>query len=286
MLAQDFFDHLTRLTGKGGPPLSVAFSGGGDSTALLFIVCAWAKLRARPVFALIVDHGLRTGSNEEARLAAKRAQAMGAKAKILRWEGVKPDTGIQEKARHARYELLGEACRQSGSVQLLLGHTRDDQAETLFMRAQKQSGWRGFAGMRSRRLAPIWPELYGVEIVRPLLDVSREELRRFNVENSLEFIDDPSNENHKFARIRARTALAKMPETKDQFLCTATHAQKCLSEEKNKIKTFLGEHVTIHEWGGRFSRKESTGRKFKIGTSNSKISNPCSVWRSASYPVR
>ncbi|PHR91222.1 MAG: tRNA lysidine(34) synthetase TilS [Robiginitomaculum sp.] len=250
MLVQEISDHLTRVAGKNGPPLSVAFSGGGDSTALLFIVCEWAKRQARPVFALIVDHGLREGSGKEAELAAKRAQAMGAQAKILRWEGVKPDTGIQEKARQARYKLLGETCRQLGSVQLLLGHTRDDQAETLFMRAQKHSGWRGFAGMGIRRLAPIWPELYAVEIMRPLLDVSRDELRRFNAENHLEFIDDPSNENHKFARIRARTALAKMPEVKDQFLCTAMHAQKCLREEKNKIKTVLAAHVKIHKWGG------------------------------------
>lgn len=256
MLTQRFFQNLTELIRvksiQGDAiPFAVAFSGGGDSMALLSLACEWAKQNAnKKVVALIVDHGLREGSAQEAEVAAMRAQAIGAHAKILNWVGEKPNTAIQEKARQARYALMGEACRHMGITQLLLGHTSDDQAETLFMRAQKQSGWRGFSGMQVRKTSPIWPELYNVEIVRPLLDASRGELRAYNGENNLDYIDDPSNEDRKYARVRARAALADMPDVKALFLNTAVQAQKCRIEEKKALKAFINAHVTFYDWGG------------------------------------
>ena len=182
--------------------IAVAFSGGGDSTALLSLMLEKAK--GTKITALIVDHGLREGSVDEAKLAAQRAQDMGARTEILTWQGEKPETGIQEKARLARYGLLGAACRRLSVDTLLLGHNQDDQAETILMRQQKNSGWRGLAGMKEKTKAPLWPQLYGITVERPLLGATRAALREYNKKNNLPYIDDPSNEDRAFTRIQAR----------------------------------------------------------------------------------
>ncbi|PHR57665.1 MAG: tRNA lysidine(34) synthetase TilS [Robiginitomaculum sp.] len=250
MLTQTVHNTLSQLIDGHSNSIAVAFSGGGDSAALLSFVCKWAKTHNKNVFALIVDHGLRDASVGECIAAAKTAAEMGAQAHILNWDGPKPTSALQEKARYARYALLGHACRELGCTQLLLGHTQDDQAETLFMRVKMQSGWRGYAGMRMRAQSPIWPALYDIEVLRPLLGITRVELREYNAQNEVPYIDDPSNENHKFARVRVRAQLAKLPEIKTQFTLTAKHAQACLAEEKEKIRAVLAEYLTSYPWGG------------------------------------
>ncbi|MBL4869629.1 MAG: tRNA lysidine(34) synthetase TilS [Robiginitomaculum sp.] len=259
MLGKILPQQFSEFIDKDKKPLAIAFSGGGDSTALLYAILEWVKCNdpknepeneTREIIALIVDHGLRAGSDDEAKLAAKRARHMGAKTEILTWVGDKPDTAIQEKARNARYALLGDACRRLGLTQLFLGHNQDDQAETVYMRAQKGSGWRGMAGMSTRRYAPLWPALYGVDIIRPLLGVSREDLRCFNARKNLAYIDDPSNENQKFARIRIRETLATMPDIKQQLLRVGAASQEKLAEEIQAISLFLFRSAHILEWGG------------------------------------
>ncbi len=252
-------DQLNAPTNK---PLAIAFSGGGDSTALLYGAINWARLRGLPPpQAFIVNHGLRQGSGDEAKLAAKRAQAMGVAAKVLHWRGPKPKTAIQEKARLARYTLLGEACRAHDCALLLLGHNRDDQAETVLMRAEKSSGWRGFAAMAGRTHAPLWPALYGIAVLRPLLDFSRAEIRAFNRDNNLSFIDDPANTNLAFGRIKARTKLGPYPEITDELVKTAHAAQILLGEERSRIAAFIETHIRIHNWGGLSTPRNNLSAK-------------------------
>lgn len=251
MLTEKLAPHFSSLIQKDKRPIAIAFSGGGDSTALLYLLLEWIRSKgSREVFALIVDHGLRAGSGEEAKISVKRARDMGAKVEILTWEGAKPSTAIQEKARNARYALLGDACRRLGVGQLFLGHNQDDQAETIYMRIQNQTGWRGMVGMGPRKISTLWPELYGVEVVRPLLSVSRDELRRFNQENELAYIDDPSNEDQKFTRIRTRETLTETPEIKQQLLRVSAAAQEKLRDEIHTVCLFIFRSAHILEWGG------------------------------------
>ena len=251
MLAEKLAPHFSSLIQKDKRPLAIAFSGGGDSTALLYSLLEWVRSNdPRDVFALIVDHGLREGSGEEAQISAKRARDMGAKVEILKWEGAKPSTAIQEKARNARYALLGDVCRRLGIGQLFLGHNQDDQAETIYMRIQNKTGWRGMAGMGPCKMSTLWPELYGVEVVRPLLGISRNELRRFNQENKLAYIDDPSNQDQKFTRIRTRDTLAEMPEIKQQLLRVGVSAQEKLRDEIHTVCLFIFRSACFLEWGG------------------------------------
>jgi len=248
------FFKLTALVEAGSKPLAVAFSGGGDSTALLSLVLKWSK--AQPVHALIVDHGLRANSAKEAKLAQSRATALGAHAHILRcqWPNKKsdsvPKTAIQEKARNARYQLLGDACRGLGADVLLLGHNQGDQAETVLMRQDTGSGWRGLAGIKPRGWAPIWPALHGVNIVRPTLSCGRDELRSYNKNNGLQWISDPSNSNTSFARIRAREHLSKHPNEKQNLLTISKSAAEILGQEQAELSNFIQAHTKSYDWGG------------------------------------
>jgi tRNA(Ile)-lysidine synthase len=248
MLTDGLSDHIKTLAGEGDEPLAVAFSGGGDSTALLALLRE--HLPHREITALIVDHALRDGSDEEAALAAKRAVELGAKVEILKWENDRPQTGIQEKARFARYGLMGDACRRLGIAKLFLGHSRDDQAETVWMRREKGSGWRGLAGMQTVIEAPIWPELWGVKIIRPLLNETRDGLRAYNQEQGLEYIDDPSNENLRFRRIQARQYFAHDKTLIDKIIVISDEAQERLHFEKRGVRDFVDHHCEVHGWGG------------------------------------
>ena len=254
MLSEGLNERLQHLAedGAGGhdQPIAVAFSGGGDSTALLHLVLTAVEGQGRDVHALIVDHKLRRGSGVESKLAFDRARAMGAQPTLLKWIHDNPSTGIQEKARNARYRLMGDACRRLGIRKLFLGHNEGDQAETVLMRKRMSSGYRGLAAMKERVLAPVWPELRGVEVVRPLLGETRDDLRTYNKSLGLEYIEDPANNNTGFERVRLRQELLNEPGLTEAMLALGTQAQAQLIAEQKTVSNFLDEHVDVFDWGG------------------------------------
>jgi tRNA(Ile)-lysidine synthase len=180
------------------PELAIAVSGGRDSLALALLAHDWANARGGRVVALIVDHGLRPESPAEARITHDRLTARGIAAEILPWIGTKPRSGLQEAARQARYDLLLQACRRNGIVHLLTAHHADDQNETIRMRAARNSGPDGLAGMA----AMIEPA--EARVLRPLLGVSRERLTATMLTRDMTWIDDPSNLDLRFERARLR----------------------------------------------------------------------------------
>jgi tRNA(Ile)-lysidine synthase len=180
------------------PVLAVAVSGGRDSLCLAVLAHAWAAARGGAVVGLIVDHGLRASSAEEAEVAHRLLAGHGIDAEILRWPGDKPRHGIQEEARAARYDLLLEACRRRGILHLLVAHHAGDQAETVAMRAARRSGPDGLAGMAA--LA----EQRNARVLRPLLTVPRDRLTATLVACGIVWFDDPSNTDPRFERARLR----------------------------------------------------------------------------------
>lgn len=174
--------------------LAVAVSGGGDSMALAMLL----EKAGHDFVALTVDHGLRDGSAAEARQTAAFFAARNIPHRLLVWEGDKPETNLQERARDKRYELLTAACHAEGCGILALGHNLEDQAETFWMRLAHGSGLDGLAGMASAR------DVAGIRIIRPLLGFPRAELRDFCRAEGVPYADDPSNENEKFLRVRLR----------------------------------------------------------------------------------
>lgn len=183
--------------------VALAVSGGGDSMALMWLAAGWAKETRQPprLSVLAVDHGLRQGSAEEADWVAGQARELGLDAAVLAWQGAKPATGVQARAREARYELLIGWCVDHGAGALVTAHSLDDQAETFMMRLARGSGVDGLAGMRASREDRV-------AILRPLLAVGRARLRRTLVEAGVRWLEDPSNSDPRFERVRWRKALA------------------------------------------------------------------------------
>jgi tRNA(Ile)-lysidine synthase len=126
--------------------------------------------------------------------------SLGIAAEILLWNDAKPASRIQEVARTARYRLLFDACRRRGIVHLLVAHHAGDQSETIAMRAARASGPDGLAGMAAL------VEHRAARLLRPLLEVPRERLTATLAARGVAWIDDPSNEDRRFERVRVRQA--------------------------------------------------------------------------------
>jgi tRNA(Ile)-lysidine synthase len=183
--------------------IGVAVSGGPDSLALLFLA---AEARPLKVEAATVDHALRPESRAEAEMVAGVCERIGVPHRILTatW-GEKPETAIQERARIMRFRLLGDWARERELDALLTAHTLDDQAETLLMRLSRGAGVKGLAGMRRVSRPPNGD----IAVVRPLLGWRHSELEAVCAAAGVEPVQDPSNEDERFERVRFRTAIGQ-----------------------------------------------------------------------------
>ena len=152
----------------------------------------------RKILVATVDHGLRAEAAEEARWVASEAAALGLAHRILAWTGEKPATGLQERAREARYRLLVDLARETSASHLLTAHTLDDQAETILMRMARGSGLAGLSGMAAER------DRRGIRHLRPLLDCPKATLVDLCTREGWRFVTDPSNRDERFARVRWR----------------------------------------------------------------------------------
>jgi tRNA(Ile)-lysidine synthase len=192
-------EHLAETAFDPDAPrrVGVAVSGGGDSMALL------TALAARyDVAAVTVDHGLRPEAAAEAAFVARYCARIGVPHSTLRWKRADTAGNLMDQARRARLRLIGAWARGQGLAHVALGHTSDDQAETFLMRLAREAGLEGLSGMRARF------EAEGVAWHRPFLRTSRAALRDWLTTRNVAWLDDPSNDNDRFDRVKARKALA------------------------------------------------------------------------------
>ncbi len=198
-LAADFAQAMARLA----PParLGLAVSGGSDSMALMALAAAW---KGAQLHVATVDHGLRREAAQEAQMVAQAAQRLGLPHNVLHWQGWDRRGNLQDAARNARRALLADWAQREGLGAIALGHTRDDQAETVLMRLARGSGVDGLAAMAAYQQAD------GLVWLRPLLEVSRAQLRDWLRAHGLSWADDPSNDDPGFDRIKARQIRAAL----------------------------------------------------------------------------
>jgi tRNA(Ile)-lysidine synthase len=201
------------------PHIAVACSGGADSMALALLLHDWTRSVGGRLTALTVDHRLRPESGSEARQVAHWLGRRGIAHETL----VRPDTpltgNLQAAARRLRYDLLSSWCRERGVLHLALAHHREDQAETLLLRLARGSGVDGLAAM-----APV-SETAAVRLLRPLLAVPKARLAATLDAVGQAHVEDPSNENPAFGRVRLRGAaavLAREGLTPERLAATAT----------------------------------------------------------------
>ncbi|HEX6872656.1 MAG TPA: tRNA lysidine(34) synthetase TilS [Micromonosporaceae bacterium] len=191
----------TATAGLTGPVL-VACSGGADSLALAAAAAFVAPRAGWRAGLVTVDHQLQDGSAQRAQAVARWARGAGLDPVVVTTVRVDDGPGGPEAAaRQARYDALVAAAREHDARHVLVGHTRDDQAETVLLALLRGGGLRGLAGMPAAR------DLGGVTLLRPLLGLSRARVRQAGQALGLRPWDDPHNVDPSFARTRARTLL-------------------------------------------------------------------------------
>ncbi len=192
--------HLEKL--GAGDSLLVAVSGGADSLALASAVIAESKdLLLRPI-AVTIDHQLQDGSAAQAARVVEQLQKLGYVDVISRKVIVDQSSGLESGARDARYAALHEIATEMNASQIYLGHTRDDQAETVLLGLARGSGARSLSGMAS----------VNGKIIRPLLNVTRELTEQVCRDLDIEIWNDPHNLNQDFSRVRVRTRVLPVME--------------------------------------------------------------------------
>lgn len=182
--------------------LIIAVSGGGDSMALAAAVAFEAPRQGLTAKAVIVDHGLQTGSAEVAANALSSCQELNLAAELVRVKVVNTGQGVEAAAREARYAALEKARQAVGASWILLGHNLEDQAESVLLGLSRGSGLKSISGM----------ELMDPErrLLRPFLTLARDALRQACVDQGLKYWDDPHNQDESFTRVRIRRLLAEL----------------------------------------------------------------------------
>lgn len=200
---------VDRFSSPPDHPIALAVSGGSDSLALLFAAHTWAKREERDLIAFTVDHRLRPEAAHEAERVAEICQDLGVTHQVLKW--TEPH-GTQSAARYARYRLLGAAMRAVKARCLLTGHTFDDVVETTFIRRRHGVRDAMAVGPIPAAPLPVWPLGYGITVLRPLLTQRRKQLRAYLHALGRDWINDPSNMDPKFERVRVRQFLSRHSE--------------------------------------------------------------------------
>lgn len=181
--------------------IGIAVSGGGDSMALLHLAYRVTQQTGQKLTAMTVDHGLRPESAAEAAGVAAFCKKLDIPQVTLKWTGWEETGNLQSAARDARYQLMADYAKTQNIDAIMLGHTVDDGAENFLMRLARSAGPDGLGTMNTRFARN------GITWLRPLWQASREELREYLRRHAVGWVDDPSNDDSKYERVKARKIL-------------------------------------------------------------------------------
>jgi len=192
-----FLENLTA-----GDSAIVAVSGGADSLALAYALIKEAPELAITLIAVTVDHQLQTGSGDQAKQVQEQLKSMGYQEVIIEKVSVVEKSGVEADARTARYAALDAIAHAYGASQIFLGHTRDDQAETVLLGLARGSGTRSLSGMAT----------INGKYARPFLQLTRVQTVAACDEAAITPWNDPHNANEKFSRVRVRNKVMPVME--------------------------------------------------------------------------
>jgi tRNA(Ile)-lysidine synthase len=179
---------------EAGDCILVAISGGADSLALAHALSVEAPPLAIRVVGVTIDHQLQSASGEQANKVITQLLSMGITENEISKVSVEISQGLEASARKARYEALDKCAEKYGAVAIYLGHTRDDQAESVLLGLGRGSGTRSLSAMA---------QING-KYIRPLLAITREQTEKACAEMNLIPWNDPHNSDKQFARVRVR----------------------------------------------------------------------------------
>jgi len=232
----------------------VAVSGGPDSLALSFLAKIFSIKNFLNVKYLIVDHKLRKESTSEAKYVQKILKKYLISLEILTWNGPKPKKNIQSLARDKRYELLIRKAKKFNIKNILLGHHLDDLFENFFIRILRGSGLKGLISLDKKIKKD------GVNLIRPLINVDKKDLIYISKNIFGLYIDDPSNKDDKYKRVKIRNFLTQLSSEgldRNKFFLTIKNLKIANENIKFYVKRNLSENLTFFEKKQKMILKES-----------------------------
>ena len=214
----------------------VGVSGGSDSLALCFLTKIYSIKKSLNAYYFIVNHRLRKNSSTEAQSAKKLLKKYNIKSDILNWYGKKPISNIQSLARNKRYSLLINQAKKINIKTILTGHHIDDLYENFFIRISRGSGLNGLTSFSEKT------QRGKVNIIRPLIKFEKKQLNYVTTKVFKFYMEDPSNEDIKFKRVRIRKLIKNLKYDgldKDKFLLTI----KNLTDSNETIKFYVAKNL-------------------------------------------
>tara|TARA_B100000963_G_scaffold78607_1_gene66664 strand:+ start:1012 stop:2040 length:1029 start_codon:yes stop_codon:yes gene_type:complete len=215
----------------------VAVSGGPDSLALAFLTKIYSIKRNLNVKYFLVDHKLRNNSTKEANFVKVLFKKLSTNLGILTWIGKKPKSNIQSVARKKRYKLLIDKAQKLKIKYILLGHHKDDLIENFFIRILRGSGLKGIISLDEKI------DYNNISLIRPLLKFSKNELKKISKKVFESYVEDPSNKNSEFKRVKIRNFIKNLELEgldKDKFDLTIRN----LKLANETIKFFADKNLT------------------------------------------
>ena len=183
------------------PHILVGVSGGPDSMALTYLLNKWIKYKKGKLTAIVFDHGIRHNSNIESFQVRKMLNRLGIFSLVIRPNKNKPIKKNMSNARDNRFEGLIKICKKNNILHLFLGHHFDDNLETYLMRKINGSNLNGLESMSKSTY------FENIQILRPLIEIDKKSILNFNKKNKLDFINDPSNKDLNYTRVKLRNFL-------------------------------------------------------------------------------
>ena len=223
--------------------ICVGVSGGSDSLCLAVLLSEYSQQFSIELTALIVDHGLRPESPLEAIQTQKTLRELDINAEILSLKGSaysldnQSKKDIQNRARLSRYQIIQDWCLNHNCTALFLAHHKGDQLETQIMRLRQGSGLMGVCGMQPKT------RFQTLDIYRPFLNESKSDLQDFLTNQSISWIEDPSNQNDHFERVFWRDALSQSNLTDPILRSSYAHDLKAWAVR------FLQKHGSVSHLG-------------------------------------
>ena len=244
-MLNDFINNVRRLC-HNNAKVMVAVSGGSDSICLLKLFADAVSIGglSLELASVTFDHGLRKESEDEARYVSKFAASLGVEHTILYWNrdaSIKLSS-VQSQAREARYNEICLFCKDKGYDAVAVGHHMDDQAETVFMNLVRGSGLDGLCGI------PAKSNIYGVEVIRPLMGFHKEQVQLYLRDNNIEWIEDPSNQDKKYTRSLYRDFLNTQSDSamlKERISKSADHLSRVSEALEFYVKRELDRVVEL-----------------------------------------
>lgn len=213
---------------------------------LLLLLSDWCRKRNLNLLVVTVNHQLRGAAEQECKFVKTVANDLGWDHETLYWKNPTPGGNLPHKAREGRYRIMAEWACALGIEEIILGHTQNDQAETVLMELKRKAGVEGLSAM------PQSLARFGVRWVRPLLDISRAEIRGYLSSKNQVWIEDPSNEDNRLTRIQIRNLLPQLEEVGisiSGLAKVAANLQKTRHVLECVIRTRASEVISVSKAG-------------------------------------